>query len=104
PMWLAMSNGVRQADGSYRGNLQRTTGPVFNAQPWSAVSVATVGTMTIQFGAVNSMLLNYSINGVQVQKSLVRQEFSTMPTCSWSLFDRSHATNVPEPRWNPAGC
>ncbi len=103
PMWLVMSNGVRQPDGiSYTGGLARTTGPVFNAQPWGAVSLANVGRMTIQFGSQGNALLNYSVNGVEVQKSLLRQEFSTMPDCRWSHFDRSQAINYQDLWWNPA--
>ncbi len=102
PMWLVMSNGVRQGDGSFRGDLARTTGPVFNAQPWGAVGVQNVGTMSISFSSASSMQLSYSVNGVQVQKSLTRQEFSTRPTCTWSHFDRSRAFNFQDLWWNPA--
>ncbi len=35
PMWLVMSDGERQSDGSYSGTLFRTTGPAFNAQPFN---------------------------------------------------------------------
>jgi cytochrome c553 len=39
-MWLVMSGGVRQADGSYSGDLFRTTGPGFNALPFTSIGAA----------------------------------------------------------------
>jgi len=102
PMWLVLSSGTRQADGSFSGDLVRTTGPVFNASPWTAVSTTTVGTMRFTFHTAQSATLVYSVNGVTVTKSITRQEFSTMPDCSWSLFDRTFAFNYQDLWWNPA--
>ncbi len=49
-LWLVMSNGARQPDGSYLGDLYRTTGPAFNAQPFTPIGPSNytkVGTMTL---------------------------------------------------------
>jgi len=104
PMWLVMSDGERQADGSYFGTLYRTTGPAFNAQPFSPAGVVntSVGTMRVSFSGPNQGTLTYSVNGAQVTKAITRQQFSTMPTCGWSDFDRSFATNFQDLWWNPA--
>jgi hypothetical protein len=102
PMWLVMSDGERQADGSYQGSLYRTTGPAFNAVPFSGAQVTTVGTMRIAFVDAGSGTLTYSYNGTTVTKAITRQLFSTQPTCTWSAFDRSFASNYQDLWWNPA--
>ena len=101
PMWLVMSRGERQPDGSYAGALFRTTGPVFNAQPWTAIVPSEVGTMRLVFGGANAATLTYTYNGRPVTKQVTRQEFKTLPTCSWSIFDRSFEPNVQDLWWNP---
>ncbi|APV51954.1 hypothetical protein BWI17_21150 [Betaproteobacteria bacterium GR16-43] len=105
PMWLVMSNGAKQADGSFKGDLARATGPVFNASPWTPIQLTSVGTMTISFQTADTGSLIYTVNGTQVLKSIVRQQFgklTDMPTCGWSVFDRSLASNVQDLWWNPA--
>ncbi len=70
PLWLVMSNGVMQSDGvSFTGELYRTTGPAFNANPFTPIGPANltlVGTMTASFADVNSGTLRYTVNGVEV--------------------------------------
>jgi len=105
PMWLVMTDGERQADGSYQGGLYRTTGPAFNANPFTPIgpgNLTQVGTMHLVFAGQNAATLTYSVNGVQVTKVITRQSFSTAPTCGWSAFDRSMATNFQDLWWNPA--
>ena len=104
PMWLVGSNVARQADGSYRGDLFRTTGPVFSANPWNPaqVGVATVGTIRLTFASTSSATLEYSVNGVPVTKQVEPQRFSTPSTCAWSAFDRSYATQYQDLWYNPA--
>ncbi len=101
PMWLVMSRGERQADGSFRGTLYRTTGPAFNASPWTPIDVATVGTMSLAFSPAGTATLEYTVNGVSVTKTIERQRFSTAPECGWSNFDRSWATNYQDLWWYP---
>jgi lysyl endopeptidase len=94
-LWLIMSRGDLQPDGSYLGGFYRVTGPPFNAQPWvGAVTPTQVGTMRLRFTGANSGQLTYSVNGITVNKTLSRLRFSTPTTCSFSAFDRSYATNV----------
>ena len=102
PMWLVMSRGEKQLDGSYSGALYRTSGPPFNASPWRAVTPVRVGTMRIQFAGANTASLSYSVDGRNVTKSITRQEFATLPECSWSHFDRSIEENMQDLWWNPA--
>ncbi len=102
PVWMVMPDGVKQADGSYLGQLYTTTGPAFNAQPWSAIVAHPVGTMSLAFSSADAGTLTYTFNGVTVTKSITRQEFKTLPTCTWSAFDRSVADNYQDLWWNPA--
>jgi hypothetical protein len=79
-MWLVMSNGNRQADGSYSGELRRTTGPAFNAVPFTPITAAdqtVVGTMRLRFSDGNNGILEYSVNGTNVTKPITRIPFST---------------------------
>lgn len=102
PTWLFMSAGARQADGSYLGTLYRAQGPAFNASPFGAVTTTAAGTMRLAFSGNNALALAYSIDGVQVAKSLVRQEFGTLASCSWSAFDRSHTENLQDLWFKPS--
>lgn len=101
PAWYSMSNGSQQADGSYSGDLVRTTGPAFNASPWDASSVlpAVVGQMTLRFSDLDNGTLTYSVNGAQVTKAITRIRFATPPVCKWSASDRSYATNYQDLWW-----
>ncbi len=85
-LWLVMSAGVRQTDGSYLGDLYQTTGSAFNAQPFTPITSASidkVGTMQFRFTDGISGTLAYTVNGIYVFKAINRQEFSTpLPACS----------------------
>jgi hypothetical protein len=102
PMWLVMSNGAKQSDGSWSGTLFRTSGPAFDSSPWSASSIvySTVGTMRISFSGANAGTLAYSMNGAQLSKSITRLPFSTPVTCSWTTSDRSTLSNYQDLWWN----
>ena len=102
PLWLVMSKGDRQVDGSYSGVLYRTTGPVFNAAPWTGAMSQPVGTMSIAFSGDNAATLRYTYNGATVIKQITKQSFRELPSCSWSVFDRTFAQNYQDLWWNPA--
>lgn len=84
-LWLVMSAGRRQADGSYLGELYRTTGPAFNAVPFTPIgpaNITQVGTMRLRFSNGENGTLEYSVDGVNVTKSITRQVFSSpVPLC-----------------------
>ena len=78
-LWLVMSGGTRQGDGSYLGDLYRISGSPFNAQPFTPVGggdVTKVGTMQLRFANGESGTLTYSYNGANVTKQITRQVFS----------------------------
>jgi hypothetical protein len=82
-LWLVMSGGVRQPDGSYFGELYQIAGPPFNAQPWTAVGITQVGTMRLRFSNGVTGTLEYTAYGITVTKTITRQEFSSpLPLCT----------------------
>jgi hypothetical protein len=83
-LWLVASNLDRQLDGSFSGSLYSTAGPMFSATPWNSalVAAAQVGSMALRFNNGESATLTYSVNGVNVSKSIQRQVFgSVVPMC-----------------------
>jgi hypothetical protein len=99
-MWL-VSTMAKQANGSFTGDLLSTTGPAFNASPWTAITATKVGTMTSTFAGTTAGTLVYSVNGTSVTKSIQRQVFSTEPTCTFTNLARTAATNYQDLWWNP---
>jgi len=85
-LWLVMSGGTLQPDGSYLGALYQTTGSAFNANPFvplGPANVTMVGTMQLRFTNGENATLIYTVNGTLVTKQIVRQVFSSpVPSCS----------------------
>jgi predicted esterase len=83
PMWLVMSSGARTAEGVYRGELYRTTGPAFSTTPWSGSVIAMdVGMATFTFTDSSNGTFAYEVNGVSQSKPITRQSFaSPAPAC-----------------------
>ena len=104
-MWLVMSAGTKQSDGSYSGTLYRTTGTPFNAQTFAPIGPAnytTVGTMRFNFannGQSGTMV--YSVNGNTLSKNITRNTFATHPTCAFTIAERTTATNYQDLWYNP---
>ena len=101
PMWLVLANGALQTDGSFTGDLYRTTGSPFNAVPFGPSTPTKVGTMTLRFATASTGTLSYAVNGAAVTKQITRQVFSTPATCTFTTGDRSTATNYQDLWWNP---
>ena len=79
-LWLVMSAGNRQPDGSYFGTLYRTSGPPFNANPFTPINAGNlteVGTMRFSFSNGENGVLTYTYNGATVTKQITRQVFSS---------------------------
>ncbi|APV49575.1 hypothetical protein BWI17_07720 [Betaproteobacteria bacterium GR16-43] len=98
PMWLVMSNGMREQayeDGGYygmgmyyytntfTGALYRTTGPAFGtAFNPAAVTLTPVGMATFIFDDPSAPIFSYSVNGVMGSKTLTRQVYANrVPEC-----------------------
>lgn len=81
-LWLVASGLARQPDGSFAGSLFSTTGPRFDADPWTPIGFSQAGTMTLRFSAGDRGTLVYSVNGVEVTKEIERQTFGPVaPVC-----------------------
>jgi len=107
PLWLVLPAGALQAGtATYSGDLYRTTGPPFNAEPFTPIGAANltrVGTMSVAFQGDDSATLTYSVNGVAVVKSIERQRFgSRVASCTPTTESRATATNFQDLWWNAA--
>jgi serine protease len=79
-LWLVLSDGVRQSDGSYLGDLYRASGSSFDAPlftPLAASDVTRVGTMRLRFSDGVTAALDYTVDGIAVSKSITRQVFAS---------------------------
>ena len=104
-MWLILSRGDRQPDGSYQGLLYRTTGPAFNAVPFTPITSANlteVGNMRLTFSGPDNGTLVYTAFGRTVTKSISKQTFGTQPACGFSGTNRTFNDNYQDLWWNPA--
>jgi hypothetical protein len=106
PSWFVMSGGTLQADGlTFTGDLYRTTGPAFDANPFTPIgpgNVTKVGTMAVAFSHANAATLTYSVNGTTVTKSIQRQVYGSrsancLPSSSAS---RAGASQYQDLWWN----
>lgn len=83
PHWFVASDMVGAAAppdsvNVFTGRLYETTGPVFSAATFnpSSVTVRDVGRATFQFAPPNSLILDYTVDGVAVNKRLTRQTWA----------------------------
>jgi hypothetical protein len=105
PMWLSLSSGARQSTGVYSGKLSRTTGPPFNADPFTPIGASNqreVGTMTVTF-AGDTAALAYTVDGVAVNKVVRKLVFgSHAADCRPTTASRASLTNYQDLWWNAA--
>jgi hypothetical protein len=80
--WVVMSDGHLASPRTYTGALYRTTGPAFNAVPWSLAQVANtqVGTGTFNFTDANNGTFAYTLDGVSQTKPITRLVYATPAT------------------------
>jgi hypothetical protein len=80
--WLSMT-AARTADRTYAGELIRTSGPPFSAQPFDPqrVTRTSVGTGTLTFADAVGGSFTYTVGGITQTKPLVRQSFGPTPAC-----------------------
>jgi cytochrome c553 len=76
PMWFVLPGGKWTSSATFTGDLYRVSGRP-GTMPFDAASVkaTAVGTATLLFNGANAATLTYSVDGVQVTKSIVRQPF-----------------------------
>jgi hypothetical protein len=101
PWWLSMT-ATPVAPNVYTGMLYQTTGPAFNATPFNPVPVA-VGTGTLTFSDADNGTFAYTVNDIMQVKSITRQLFGTLPTCTFGAEPNpSDGTNYQD-LWNAPG-
>jgi len=103
-IWLVLSRGELQPDGSYSGKLYRTTGPAFHATPFTPIAAANlteVGSMRVAFSSPSSGTLTYTVGSRSVTKSISKQTFATQPTCGFTGTNRTYNDNYQDLWWNP---
>jgi hypothetical protein len=69
---------MRPSGAAFSGPLSQTTGPYFGNPTYNpaTVGVTTAGAMTVAFANQYSGTLTYSVGGVSVTKSIIRQTFA----------------------------
>jgi predicted dienelactone hydrolase len=104
-LWLVMT--ARQTDANiYSGTLYTTTGPPFNAVPFSPgqVMATAVGTGTLSFSDSSNGTFAYTVNGISQSKAITRQVFEPLPSCATAIGSLAAATNYQDLWWAaPAG-
>jgi murein DD-endopeptidase MepM/ murein hydrolase activator NlpD len=104
-MWLVMSDARLQPDGSYAGAIYRATGvPLAQINGAAAANfpLPVVGNGSFRFTSAQRGLFAYNVNGVQQQKPIERQVFSTATQCVSFASSRESLTNYQDLWWNPA--
>ena len=79
----ALASDLRKTgEGAYSGELYRTAGPHYLAQPWDpgSVTVTRVGSATLAFSGPDSGTFNYTVGAVSGSKPITRQIFAAPPT------------------------
>src|SRR6185295_9337197 len=102
--WFSMSDGAKQPDGSYLGQLVTSNGPAFNTAPWNpnAVTRNVVGSMRLAFTGDSAGTLTYNVGGITVTKAITKLDFAGPPACTWSASNRSRASNFQDLWWGGA--
>jgi hypothetical protein len=102
PIWFVMSDGTRQPDGAYMGELYRSNGPLAEG----LVDTVSVGIMRFEPLDTSSGTLTYVVGGVTLTKQVERFRFSTaLRDCRWSsdpqkaTLERANFTSL---WWSPA--
>jgi serine protease len=104
-VWLVMT-APKTGSNTYVGTLYQTHGPAFNAVPWSpaAVTNLAVGSGTLSFTDAGHGTFAYTVNGVTQSKSITRQVFGSLPSCTWGgQPDLSLAANYQDLWWASPG-
>ncbi len=80
-LWLVMSNGGQVSPGTFSGALYRTTGPAFNAAPFTSIAFPAnyteAGTLTLSFLDANTGTMSYTVNGIAQSKPIGRYIYAS---------------------------
>jgi hypothetical protein len=104
--WLDMTAQLNPT-GDYSGTLFQQVGPPFNSVPFNPALVfgTAVGIGTLTFTSPNAGTFAYTVNGITQTKTITRQVFGQLPTCTFGIqTDLTLAYNYQDLWWAaPAG-
>jgi hypothetical protein len=108
-LWLVMT-ATKAVNGTYTGTLYQLTGPAFDAVPFpplgspGGATGIVVGTGTLTFTGSSDASFLYTVNGISQTKTVTRQAFGTLPTCTYSAQPNlALATNYQDLWWATPG-
>ena len=104
PMWLAMSDGWRNGDNAYTGDLYRMSGPPMNG-PFdpAKVKATKVGAASLSFVDANNGNFTAQVNGVQFFRKITRFNYTPQGS-KCTTGGAPGATNYQDLWWRaPAG-
>jgi hypothetical protein len=88
--WLvATLDKSTSAANTYSGKLYSTRGPAFSANPWDPLAVMNneQGAATFAFTDANNGTFRYVIGAIDQTKTITREVFGTLPTCTFGAAD-----------------
>ena len=101
--WLSMTaTRIGTDPDTYSGELIESRGPAFSDAPFDAKRVTRniVGRGTLTFADLNRGTFRYVVNGVDQTKTLTRQVFGPLPTCTYTANpDFAQAGNFQDLWW-----
>ena len=103
--WLVMT-APKTGPNTYSGTLYRTSGPAFSAVPFNPAQVTptAVGNATLTFSDANNGTFAYTVNAISQMKSITRQVFGPLPTCTSGVANLAATSNYQGLWWAaPAG-
>lgn len=99
PWWLVML--AYGAGNTYTGKIYTTTGSSYLASAFSKGKPSEVGSGVLTFVDAGHATFEYTVNGTHQTKSIVPQQFGTLPTCTYSTTaNLAGATNYQGLWWN----
>ena len=101
--WYMTMTAFQTGPNTFAGTLIRSTGPALDA-PFDANAVQRfeVGHGTISFSDANNGTFSYTVNGISQAKSITRQVFGPVPTCTWGAqANLALAANYTDMWWLP---
>jgi serine protease len=105
--WLSMTaNKTGTSPDTYTGDLFATNGPAFSAVPFNPALVTrnVIGSGTLTFNDLNRGSFSYVVNGTAGAKSISRQAFGPVPTCTYGPQPNfASATNYQDLWWVASG-
>lgn len=104
--WLSMP-AFRTTPNAFAGTLYETRGPAFSSVPFDPAGVThtAVGTGTLAFTDANTAQFTYTVNSVAQTKTLIRQVFGTLPSCTFGAQSNLALVSNYQDLWwaSPAG-